>query len=117
MIDKVTKALEAKHGPATLDSMGIKIPSQGYVGMQFAPKNKNTTKALAYTGTCCVDNVVTFVVVVAIAGIGVDGVDVIIAYTRVFARDDDDAIVFFVATTAVAVVATTATIVASSSLA
>ena len=50
MIDKVIKALEARHAPATLDSVGIKIPSQGYVGMQFAPKNKNTTKALAYTG-------------------------------------------------------------------
>ena len=29
--------------------MGIKFPSESYVGMQFAPKNKSTTKALAYT--------------------------------------------------------------------
>jgi hypothetical protein len=28
----------------------IKVPSESYVGMQFAPKNKSTTKALAYTG-------------------------------------------------------------------
>ncbi len=29
--------MEAKHAPATLDSVGIKIPSQGYVSMEFDP--------------------------------------------------------------------------------
>jgi hypothetical protein len=53
MIDKVIKSLESKHALATLDSVGIKIPSQAYVGLQFAPKNKNTTKALAYTYVTC----------------------------------------------------------------
>jgi len=52
MVDKVVKALEAKHAPILLQSLGIKIPSLGYVGMQFAPKNKCTTKALAYTCIC-----------------------------------------------------------------
>ncbi len=60
MIDKVTQALKAKHDPPTLDSIGIKIPSQSSVGLQFAPKNKNTTKALAYAGMCRVGKIVAF---------------------------------------------------------
>ena len=50
MIDKVTKALEAKHAHAALESVDIKVPSESYVGMQFAPKNKSTTNALAFAG-------------------------------------------------------------------
>ena len=49
MIDKVTKALDAKHASVAFESVGIKVPSESYVGMQFAPKNISTTKALAYT--------------------------------------------------------------------
>jgi len=52
MIDKLIKALEAKHALDSLYNVGIWIRSQEYVGMQFAPKNKTTTKVLAYTGTC-----------------------------------------------------------------
>ena len=50
MIDKFTKSLETKNAPAALGSVGIKVPSESYIGMQFAPQNKSTTKALAYTG-------------------------------------------------------------------
>ncbi len=49
MIGKLTKALQAKHALHTLENVGIKVPSESYVGMQFAPKNKSTLKALAYT--------------------------------------------------------------------
>ncbi len=52
MVDKIRSVLEEKHAPATLESVGIKIPSRSYVQMQFAPKDKCTTKALAYTGDC-----------------------------------------------------------------
>ena len=52
MVDKIVKALEAKHTPILLQSLGIKVPILGYVGMHFAPKNICTTKALAYTGIC-----------------------------------------------------------------
>ena len=52
MVDKIRIALENKHAPATLESVGIKIPSHSYVAMQFAPKDKCTTKALSYTGDC-----------------------------------------------------------------
>jgi len=64
MIDKVTKALVDKHAPVALESAGIKIPSIGYVSMQFAPKNKKNTTALAYTGAthlysclCCLSSI------------------------------------------------------------
>jgi hypothetical protein len=50
MIEKVQIALEAKHAPTSLKEAGIKIPSRSYVGMQFAPKDKTSTTALAYTG-------------------------------------------------------------------
>jgi hypothetical protein len=50
MIEKVQISLEAKHVPASLEAVGIKIPSHSYVGMQFAPKDKKSTKALSYTG-------------------------------------------------------------------
>jgi hypothetical protein len=50
MIEKVQVALEAKHAPSSLKEVGIKIPSRSYVGMQFAPKDKTSTTALAYTG-------------------------------------------------------------------
>jgi hypothetical protein len=50
MIDKVTKALEEKHAPSALQCVGIRIPSATYVGFQFAPKSRLTTKALAYIG-------------------------------------------------------------------
>jgi len=49
IIDKVTDALEMKRAPSTLQSVGIKIPSASYVGLQFAPKSRLSTKALAYT--------------------------------------------------------------------
>ena len=54
MIDKVKSALETKSAPASLESIGIKIPSHSYVGMQFAPKDKKYTKALSYTGICLI---------------------------------------------------------------
>ncbi len=49
MIEKVKNALETKHTPPMLKSVGIKIPSRGDVGMQFAPKAKTSSKALSYT--------------------------------------------------------------------
>ena len=49
MVDKIRSVLEEKQAPATLESVGIKIPSRSYVHMQFAPKDKCTSKALAYT--------------------------------------------------------------------
>jgi hypothetical protein len=52
MVDKIRSVLEEKNAPATLESVGIKIPSHSYVAMQFAPKDKCTTKALSYTGDC-----------------------------------------------------------------
>ena len=50
MIDKVKSALETKSASASLESIGIKIPS--HVEMQFAPKDKKSTKALSYTDIC-----------------------------------------------------------------
>jgi hypothetical protein len=49
MTDKVTKVLVEKHAPIALESADIKIPSIGYVSIQFAPKNKKNTTALPYT--------------------------------------------------------------------
>ena len=53
MVDKIRSALENKHAPATLESVGIKIPSHSYVAMQLSPKDKCTSKALSYTGDYC----------------------------------------------------------------
>ena len=47
MIERVVKKLEADNAPKSLNEMKIKIPSSGYVGMQFAPKNKSAATALA----------------------------------------------------------------------
>ncbi len=52
VVDKIRSVLEEKHAPATLESVGIKIPRRSYEQIQFAPKDKCTTKALAYTGDC-----------------------------------------------------------------
>ena len=52
MVDKIKNVLEEKHTPGTLDNVGIKIPSHSYVQRQFAPKDKCTSKALAYTSDC-----------------------------------------------------------------
>jgi hypothetical protein len=49
MVDKRRGVLEEKHAPVTLESVGIKIPSHSYVQIQFDPKDKCTSKALAYT--------------------------------------------------------------------
>ncbi len=52
LVDKIRSVLEGKNGPATLESVGTKIPSHNYLAMQFAPKDKCTTKALSYTCDC-----------------------------------------------------------------
>ena len=52
MVDKIRNVLEDKHAPATLKSVGIKILSHSYVAMQFAPKDKYTSKALSFTCDC-----------------------------------------------------------------
>ena len=52
MVDKIRSVLEDKHARATLYSVEIKIPSHNYVQMEFTPKDKCTSKALAYTDDC-----------------------------------------------------------------
>ena len=76
MVDKIKSVLEEKHAPRTLDSVGIKIPSHSYVQMQFAPKDKCTSKALAYTGDCLS---ILHVVRTGYILMRVDVVDVIVA--------------------------------------
>jgi len=43
MIEKVKTALETKHAPATLESVGIKIPSRSYVGMPLGLRIRSNT--------------------------------------------------------------------------
>jgi len=50
MIDRVKTSFEAKYALASLESKGIQIPSDVYVGMQFTPTDKFTSRAMAYSG-------------------------------------------------------------------
>ena len=52
MVNKIRSVPEDKHSTATLESVGIKIPSHSYVQMQLARKDNCTSKALAYTCDC-----------------------------------------------------------------
>jgi hypothetical protein len=52
MVDKIRSVLEEIHAHVSLGSVGIKIPSHNYAQMQFAPKDKCTSKALAYRDDC-----------------------------------------------------------------
>jgi hypothetical protein len=54
LMRRVRTRLEAEHG-ADLAAVGIDIPSESWVALQFLPKNKHSHTALNYTGRwgCC----------------------------------------------------------------
>ena len=50
LIKRTIEALEAKHAPNTLDEVGIQVPGEMWVSIQFCPKNPASARALQYTG-------------------------------------------------------------------
>jgi len=50
LIKKTVLALEAEHAPKTLEEVGIQVPGEMWVSLQFCPKNPISARALNYTG-------------------------------------------------------------------
>ena len=50
LIKRTVEALEAKHAPNTLNEVGIQVPGEMWVSIQFCPKNPSSARALQYTG-------------------------------------------------------------------
>jgi hypothetical protein len=51
LIKKTVSALELEHAPRTLEEVGIEVPGEMWVSMQFCAKNPLSARALDYTGS------------------------------------------------------------------